>query len=156
MSDYLALLYSQRQHARTHTHNRKTTPFIWLWLLALMLDTPLAVARLCISCICSAFKPSSSSTSPRPWSLCNLLLLWFARCCKKGGGSYPYPHFMGRRLWDLLTLPVQWTPNDILRLLILLPPALSHENESGSCVQVLTTSGRCVCRWIWDLVGGVH
>lgn len=154
MSDYLVLLYSQRQHAHTHTTEKQPlssgfTP----WLLALMQDTPLAMARLCISCICSAFafKPSSSSTSPRPWSLCNLLLVRFARCCRSAdGGGYPYPHFMGRRLWDLLTLLTQYTPNDILGLHVLLPAALSHVNEPGSRVQVFRTCLTPDLRFSWQ------
>lgn len=79
---------------------------------------PLTMSRLCISCIHSLiyilkveFHFSSVLQPLWPFPPC------FARCCDKDGvwwRQLSTPWFHG--LWDLLTLSVEWTPNEILRL----------------------------------------
>lgn len=63
-------------------------------------------------------------------------------CTAPDGGSCPHLHFTGHRFWDLLTLAMQPTPNDILNLLILPPPPPSYlpEKHHGKLDDVSTLS----------------
>lgn len=63
-------------------------------------------------------------------------------CTAPDGGSCPHLHFTGHRFWDLLTLAMQPTPNDILNLLIFPPPPPSYlpEKHHGKLDDVSTLS----------------
>lgn len=53
-------------------------------------------------------------------------------CAAPDGGGCPRLHFTGHPSGDLLTLLMQWTPNDILSLPIFPPPPSSYLDEASA------------------------
>lgn len=126
MSDYLAFFCTCRDKMKNTEKPFHLTSHCdyWHWW------NPITMSRWCIPCIYMSLYTFSrlNFTPTLSCSFCNLFLPVLQDLVMRmgpGGGSCPHLDFMGHRFWGLLTLPVQWTPNEILSLLILLPPALS-------------------------------